>query len=516
MPIVTLHGVIVDTLNGKVQGIERRGVHQFRGIPYARAERFGPPEPVDPWSGVRDATSFGPSAPQNQSATEALLGGGERVTSEDCLSLNVFTPAPDERARPVMVWIHGGGFTGGSGDVVWYDGSALARANDVVVVTINYRLGVLGFLHLDHLDGAFAGSGANGIRDQVAALRWVADNIGGFGGDPADVTVFGESAGGMSVTTLLATPSARGLFRRAAAQSGAGAHTHPAGVAERVTDAVLDALHLSPGDVDGLRAAPVEDLLAAQAAVEAPRNPQVRGDGGVPVGALVFQPVVDGTVLPEAPLPAIRSGSATGVPLLLGTTADEWNLFHLPSRLAGPLDEDKLRRRIGRIVPDDRVEDVLDAYRGALPGADPDALLCAAMTDMVFAHPAAQLAAAQVETGTPVHAYRFDLPSAAMGGLLGACHTVDIPFVFDNLDRGGVETLLGGLDDEVRRLATLTSRAWAAFARTGSPSPAGPTWPAYDLLRRSTCVLDRTPGVEDDPRADRRLLWEELRPHATA
>jgi para-nitrobenzyl esterase len=502
--------VIVDTSSGKVQGLEAGGVHQFRGLPYARAERFRPPGPPEGWTGVREATEFGAIAPQNPSATERLLGAAERPSSEDCLFLNVYTPGPGDPVRPVMVWLHGGGFTAGSGDIVWYDGSTLARTHDVVVVTVNYRLGALGFLHLDHLDRGFAGSGTNGIRDQIAALTWVRDNIAGFGGDPGNVTVFGESAGAMSVGSLLGSPAAAGLFHRAIAQSGATAHVHAADTAEHVTGAFLGAL--GAGDLEALLDAPVDEMLQAQADVDAPLNQEVRGAGGVAVGALTFQPVVGGDVLPRSPLAAVRSGSAAGIPLVAGTTAEEWNLFHVTSRIAGPLDDERLRRRVARFVPDDGVDDVLDAYRHARPGADADALLCAAMTDMVFRHPATQLAEAQLAHTADVHLYRFDRPSTAMGGILGACHVIDIPFVFDNLDRGGVEMLLGGVDDATRRLATRTSAAWASFARHGSPATPDLDWPAYDTDGRATCVLDRTPRVDHDPEPELRAMWDELRP----
>jgi para-nitrobenzyl esterase len=508
----TVRRVIVDTLTGKVQGLERRGAHQFRGIPYARADRFRPPSPAEPWAGVRQATAFGPIAPQNPSATESFLGARRRPSSEDCLFLNVFTPGPGDPVRPVMVWIHGGGFTAGSSDVVWYDGSTLARTGDVVVVTINYRLGALGFLHLDHLDRAFAGSGVNGLRDQIAALSWVRDNIAGFGGDPGNVTVFGESAGGMSVGALLGSPAGAGLFHRAIAQSGAAAHVHAPATAERVTDAVVGALGAPAEALDALLAASVADLLRAQAAVDDPLNPAVRSDGGVAVGVLTFQPVVGGDVLPQPPLAAVRAGSAAGVPLVAGTTADEWNLFHLPARIAGALDADGLRRKVGRFAPADRVDDLIDAYRRARPSADPDGLLCAAMTDMVFRHPATQLAEAHVAHTPDVAMYRFDRPSTAMGGVLGACHAIDVPFVFDNLDRGGVDVLLGGLDDDTLRLGARTSAAWAAMAHTGAPVTDDLRWPAYDLDRRATCVLDRTTHVDDDPEPELRVLWEELRP----
>jgi para-nitrobenzyl esterase len=506
--------VIVDTTQGKLSGLEKRGIHQFRGIPYARAERFRGPEPVEPWSGVREATTFGPSAPQNPSPTEAFMGGRERPSDEDCLFLNVFTPAPDDRARPVMVWIHGGAFTAGGADIPWYDASTLARTGDVVVVTINYRLGVLGFLHLEHLEPAFAGSGVNGIRDQVAALRWVRDNIAGFGGDPGNVTIFGESAGAMSVGTLLATPDARGLFHRAIAQSGAGAHVHAPAAAERVTEAVLAELDLSPSSLDWLLAAPVDDLLRVQAAVDVPNHPRVRRDGGLPFGVLTFQPVVDGAVLPRPPVEAVRDGDAAGIPLVVGTNADEWNLFHVQARIAGALDDDALRRRVARLVPADRADDVIDVYRTADLGADPDGLFCALMTDMVFLHPSVQLAEAHLTHTPDVHAYRFDLPSAAMDGVLGACHALEVPFVFDTLDRGGVDMFLGGVDDGARGLAARTTRAWTTVAHEGAPAHDDLTWPAYDVGDRRTCILDRTPRTEGDPRRERRLLWQELRPYS--
>jgi para-nitrobenzyl esterase len=507
--------VIVDTSAGKVRGIEKRGVQQYRGIPYARAERFRAPRPVEPWPGVRDASEFGLIAPQNPSPTEALLGAQDRPSGEDCLVLNVFTPGADDAARPVMVWIHGGAFVAGSGNVVWYDGSNLARTGDVVVVTINYRLGALGFLHLGHLEPDLAGSGANGIRDQVAALEWVRDNIAAFGGDPGRVTIFGESAGGMSVGTLLGTPAAAGLFHAAIAQSGAAHHNHLPDVAEWVTGGFLDALGLSPTSADALATVPVEDVLRAQAAIEQRVQADGRRDEGPGVGALTFQPVVDGAVLPAPALDAVRAGSAAGVPLVAGSNADEWNLFHLRARLNGPLSDDQVRRRLGRLVGTDRVDDVLDVYRRARRQADPDGLLCAVMTDHVFRMPAVRLAEAQAAHTNQVAMYRFDLASKAMDGALGACHAIEVPFVFDNLDRGGVDMLLGGLDDGSRGLAATLAGAWAAVARTSSPSHDSLDWPAYDLDRRLTCVLDRRPAIEADPDAETRALWDEIAPAAT-
>jgi len=499
--------VIVDTPSGPVQGLEKRDVLQFRGIPFARAERFRAPQRVEPWTEVRDATEFGLTAPQNAGLTEQLVGAQDRPSGEDCLVLNVFTPAADEGARPVMVWIHGGGFTSGAGSIPWYDGTNLARRGDIVVVTINYRLGALGFLQLGHLDPAFAGSGANGIRDQVMALEWVRDNIDAFGGDPGNVTIFGESAGGMSVGTLLGTPAAAGLFHGAIAQSGATAHTHTPEAAEWVTGAVLRALDLSPTSVDGLLAAPVDKLLAAQATVEAGRSLAFAEGEGPQVGALTFQPVVDGTVLPGPVLDAVAGGSAAGVPLVIGSTAEEWNLFHIRARATGGMSEEQLQRRVATLAGD-RAGDVIDAYRSGAAETGPDAVLCSIMTDHVFRIPAVRLAQAQLPHAPRVSMYRFDYASPA----LGACHAIDVPFAFDNLDRRGVDMLLGGLDEKSHTLAGRTAQAWVTAARTGSPAHEDLDWPAYDTGERLTCLLDREVAVESDPGAQRRALWDELSP----
>jgi para-nitrobenzyl esterase len=504
-------GVIVDTPSGTLQGLEKRGVLQFRGIPYARAERFRAPRRVESWPDVRDATEFGPMAPQPGAPDNGVWGGRPGGGSEDCLVLNVFTPAGGlAGSRPVLVWIHGGGFTGGSGNVPWYDGTKLAANGDVVVVTINYRLGALGYLHLAHLDPDLAGSGANGIRDQVMALEWVGDNVAAFGGDPARVTIFGESAGGMSVGTLLGTPAAAGLFHGAIAQSGACANVQRVEVAADVADRFVAALDLAPGDVAGLLAAPLDAVLAAQTRVDARAQGAPPDGAGPRYGLLTFQPVVDGTVLPQPPLDAVRAGSAAGVPLVAGSTADEWNLFHLRSRINGALSEDQARRRLGTVVGADRLDDLWDAYRTARPGADPDAVVCAAMTDYVFRIPAVRLAEAQL-AHAPVSMYRFDYASPSFG----ACHAIDVPFVFDNLDRRGVDIMLAGtdgLDDAAFRLAGRTARAWTTMAHTGAPAHDDLPWPAYDTDDRPTCLLDRQPDVAADPEGEVRRLWEELSP----
>lgn len=505
--------MIVATSAGKVEGLAKGGVLQFRGIPYATAERFGSPEPVEPWEGVRDATAFAPMAPQNRSPLESLLGAQDRPSGEEnCLALNVFTPATDDGARPVMVWIHGGAFVAGSGDVPWYNGTNLVGMSDVVVVTINYRLGAFGFLHLGPLAPELPTSGNNGIVDQIAALRWVRENIAAFGGDPSNVTIFGESAGGMSVGTLLATPQAAGLFSGAIAQSGAAANVHSSDRAQWVTDRLLEAAGLAHTAIDGLLALSVDELLAAQAQVESALQEGAGADVGMgpAYGVLAFQPVVDGTLLPQHPLEAVQGGSAAGVPLVIGTTADEWNLFHIQFRQSGPLTEDALRRRLGRIVGAERVDDTLDAYRVVHPNADFDGVLCAVMTDKVFRMPAIRLAQAQLPHAPRVSMYRFGYRSTAFDGVLGACHAIDIPFVFANLDKRGVGMFVGGIDDDARHLSERCARAWTSAARTGSPEHDNLAWPSYDLDHRATCELDGTPRVSRDTDAVLRRLWDEL------
>src|SRR5262245_31230804 len=309
------------TAQGLVEGSERDGILRFAGIPFAApttgGRRYRPPEPHESWEGVRSATACGPTAPQID-AMAAMFGAQPEPQDEACLYLNVFTPAVDDARRPVMVWIHGGAFVLGSGSGPGYDGSSLARRGDVVVVSINYRLGALGFLHLAELSGDYASSGNLGILDQIAALEWVRDNIAAFGGDPDNVTIFGESAGGMSVGTLLGTPAARGLFHKAIPQSGAAHNASPAAHASEVTAQFLQAASL--GGLDDLLGLPVEAVVAAQqefsnrffTSIEAQLAP-----GGTV--RLPFQPVVDGQMLDRRPIDNVARGNAAGVPVLIGT-----------------------------------------------------------------------------------------------------------------------------------------------------------------------------------------------------
>jgi para-nitrobenzyl esterase len=492
---------------GELRGSEHDGIVRFAGIPYAAsisgAARFRPPAPPEPWSGVRDATAYGPIAPQHDFMA-VFLGGEPEPQDEDCLYLNVFTPGVDDARRPVMVWIHGGAFILGSGSSPGYDGSALARRGDVVVVTINYRLGALGFLHLGYLDDDYHGSGNAAILDQVAALEWVRDNITAFGGDPGNVTIFGESAGGMSVGTLLGTPAARGLFHKAIPQSGAAHNATPAVHAAEVAQQYLDAA--GAATVEDLLELPTEQVLTAQAQFSMGTFTDLESQlSSASDFRIPFQPVVDGVVLEHRAIDAIAAGAAAGIPVLIGTCRDEWNLFKFMDPT--PIDDDVLLRRFEKVFPDGAA--AVDVYRSALPGQVPADLFGAAVTDLVFRQPAIRLAEALTANGSPVYSYLFTWASPAMGGMLGSCHALDVPFVFGNLDTAGLGMLLG--DAPPHDLAETVMDSWLAFARTGNPSnDRVGEWPTYDEENRPTMELGDQVQVLGDPEPERRQLWHAL------
>lgn len=488
-------GVIVDTLQGKVEGTAGDGVWSFKGIPYAAppvgARRFLPPAPPQSWEGVRPAATHGPVMSQNASLVERIFGGTEREMSEDALTLNVWTAGTDA-ARPVLVWIHGGAFTTGSGSIPWYDGTRFARKG-AVVVTINYRLGALGFLHLGDIAGeAYASSGNNGLLDQVAALEWVRDNIAAFGGDPGNVTVFGESAGAMSIGTLLGMPRAKGLFHKAILQSGAASHVESRERGTKVARELLDALGT---DVAGLHELPVERILA------------VSGNLGEAVGddELRYLPTVDGVTFPQPPLDAIAAGLNADVPVLIGTTRDEWNLFALGDPRFQGLDDVALQAHAANLFRGhERAARAIETYRGARPNADAAALLSGMITDSVFRIPALRLVERHLEAGGRAHVYLFTWATPAFDGRLGSCHALEIPFVFDNLDAPGVNFLTGG--SAPQSLADAMHDAWLRFAGTGDPG-----WTPYDVDRRPTMVFDAESAVQDDPQGVERRCWEDVR-----
>lgn len=496
--------VIVPTTGGQVQGTAAGGVHTFLGIPYGGdtggPNRFGPPPPVTPWAGVRDATSYGPSAPQPQSPEAgAMMGtfGGmlEPSLGEDCLVLNVWTPdtQPSPAGRPVLVYFHGGGHTSGSGSWPAYDGAALARQGDAVVVTVNHRLGLLGYLYLAELGGdRYATSGVNGILDLVAALAWVRDNIAGFGGDPGSVLAYGESGGGWKTSALLAMPSARGLYRTACLMSGHGSRCTSTEEATALAERTLSFLGLDASRIAELYDVPVERLLEAQTAA----------------GVVGFAPVADGAHIAGNPLDLLGSDQGPDVPLLIGTTRDEFLTFALQlPQPEQPADDAWLVGHLAGIAGD-AADKLVAGYRAERPEASTRDLEMAIMTDQHMRIGSIRMAEAAATTGAAgTYMYRFDWESPALGGILKAGHGVDYPFFFDNLDTAIVTSEGPGRAE----LAAQMTGALLAFARTGDPNHDGlPEWPRYDAERRATMVFDQDCHVLDDPDGAERALWTDL------
>jgi para-nitrobenzyl esterase len=497
---------IATTAQGRVRG-ERRGAHlAFRGLPFAKppvfALRFAAPEPPEPWADVRPAIEFGPSAPQGLPAAPGMLAEGPQ--SEDCLYLNVYTPALDGARRPVMFWIHGGAFVVGSGSQPLYDGGRMAERGDVVVVTINYRLGALGYLYLGQHGDWGAPNAAQ--LDQVAALRWVRDNIAEFGGDPNNVTIFGESAGSMAVCTLLAMPAARGLFHRAIAQSGASLRLLRPDNAARITEALLKELGIPAPSSQRLRDVPLERILQAQLA--AGRDPlTMRG----------FSPVCDGVTVPRQPDELFASGEGADVPLLIGTNRDEMNLFNAPllRDVDKPLDDASAIAVLQGSLPRrarERAPSLLSTYEQSraarnLPHGN-RALLGAIQGDMRFRIPAIRFAEAYRARNERVFMYLFTYASPAMRGALGACHGLEIPFVFGTIDKP-LQDRFAGKGPVVQALSEQMMDAWISFARNDAPGhPRLGDWPPYEPERRATMVVDKQSGLQFAPFDEEREVWD--------
>ncbi len=495
-------GPLVQVKDGAVRGTVRSGVSAFLGIPYAAApfgaNRMRPPQPAVPWDGERDATSYGPTAPKGDyPAQYARLFPEVVIPGEDCLNLNVWTPDPGATGLPVLVWIHGGSFMNGSGSVGAYDGSLFAR-NGVVCVTINYRLAAEGFLFLD--DGI-----ANlGLLDQLAALRWVQANISAFGGDPARVTVAGESAGAMSVTTLLSMPLAEGLFAQAIVESGAAAHTLTADEGMKVGGYLADALGV-PADREAIKAVPLATLVqtASDLVVEVQTNPDPARWGQLALSLLPFAPVVDGSVLPAAPLTAFAAGQGSGVPLLIGSNRDEARLFLVAAATIDLIDDATLAAVAGayRLTPDQ-----LAVYRANRPDASPGDILAAVISDWFFRIPPIRVAEARAAAagGGSTWMYRFDYPEPQDNHRLGACHGAEIPFVFDTTTLDEVHPRVGEAPSQA--VADQVHQVWVNFITRGDPG-----WAAYDTGRRVTGLLAGEINAAGDPAGDERALWDSIR-----
>ena len=504
---------VAQTAAGLVRGSEEDGLWVFRGVPYAHAApgrgRWRRPGAPVPWTGVRDALAWGPIAPQSPPIPGLSLAGDPVDADEDCLNLNIWTPGLDDARRPVMVWHHGGGFTTGSGASALFDGRHLAAAG-VVVVTFNYRLGALGYLSHPDLAGTQDDATGNwGLYDQLALLQWVQDHIGEFGGDPGNVTVFGESAGSMSIADVLCAPVAAGLFRRAVLQSGPPATgTVPWGA--RRAERLAGILGRSSTRRDALEAVAPGELVAATRQLAA----EIPGDGGLP---LPFLPVVDGTVLDRSPELSMADPAATRVPVLVGVTRDEAALYITPDPSSVDLEGEGVARRLGRLVSAAAAEAIVEAYADARsarhePVAGRD-LWTAVVSDYVFRLPSLHLAELYASHGAQAYSYLFTWESPFLGGAFGSCHGLDVPFVFGSLANPAVHPFTGGGEDAFA-LSMRMQQAWLAFARTGDPScDAVGDWPAYDDAGRPTMVFGRDTGLEDDPRGPERAVWDAVDAH---
>ena len=497
----------LEITHGKLKGTEKGGIYAFKGIPYALPPvgelRWQPPQDPWPWTGVLNASEFGKWAPQNKSAMDAIMGAEEGEQSESCLTLNVWTPGLDDAKRPVMVWIHGGGFTIGSGAQGVYEGQTLARHGDVVVVTINYRLGIFGFANLKEVTGGkIPATGNEGLLDQAKALSWVQDNIDLFGGDPNNVTIFGESAGGMSTGGLLALPEARGLFHKAIPQSGACHTAASMDTAPLVGEAIMKATGL---DADSLASASVEVLLRAQRHIE---GGKVEGYPLAKLGSLPFRPVIDGSVLPALPINSIRNGYAPSIPIMAGSTLDEWRLFGALSPAIKSLTDETMGKRMAYLIGEDHIAGLVDSYKEGLSARGieptPPEIFMAIQTDRIFRIPAIRLLEGQQAHNAQVYSYIFDWKSPAARGALDACHAVELAYVFGTHTKPGAEKFYGEGTGAVA-LATATMDAWTAFARDGNPG-----WQSYDIGSRTTYLFGENCRAENAPMEIERAAWDKV------
>jgi para-nitrobenzyl esterase len=490
-------GAVVETAAGKVAGLVSGPVRIFKGIPYGAptegAARFMSPRRPAPWSGVREATRLGPRCPQPATPglmPEEAIDLDYGPQSEDCLYLNVWTASLDAAAkRPVMVWFHGGGYAVGSGGSVRYDGSNLARKHGVVVVTVNHRLNAFGFLDLSTLgSGRFAESGNVGMLDIVAALEWVRDNIAGFGGDPGNVTVFGESGGGGKVSTLMGMPGAKGLFHRVIAQSGVALRGTPAEAAATTARSFLGQLGVATGDLDRLQEIPFDRIVAA---LEAARPP------------LGFGPVVDGRVLPRHPFDPDAPVVSADVPLLIGSNLTERTFF--PDTPLDAIDDAALLGHVKRYTSlgDAEAARLIAAYRKNRAGADNTMIYQLLSADWWMTANVTTQAERKAKLGrAPAYVYHFEKPTPVRGGKLKVPHTLEIAYAFDNID---VSTAVTGAGADKQALADTMSAMWTAFARTGNPSIAGLKWEPYLADHRAVMVLDDKPRLVLDPYREERL-----------
>jgi len=498
-------GPAVETTSGKVRGVIQGGTHIFRGIPYgastAGSNRFMPPSKPEPWTGVREAFQNGPTAPQLGGPINSLILNHTPTApkGEDCLVINVFTPGvKDARKRPVMVWLHGGGFAGGAGTPLAFDGTDLARSGDVVVVCVNHRLNIFGYLYLADVGGEkYTDSGNAGLLDVVAVLQWVRDNIAQFGGNPGNVTLFGQSGGGLKISNLLAMPPAKGLFHRAIIESGSALKGISREDANKTTERVLAKLNIQKDQIDELQKLPVERLLSAI---------DTRGSApGTP--PLNLGPVVDGRSLPRDPFEPAAPEISADVPLIIGSVNTEGTFFTPPDSPLFSLDEAGMRTRLTARYGE-QTEKLIELYRKEMPNATPSQIYF-----LITAFPAAAITQAERKVAqgkAPVYMYLFTWETPVEGGRRYSPHTIELPFVFNNVVEQPEEV---GNGPELQPLADKVSGAWTAFARTGVPSAVGtPKWLAYTANERATMIINNEWKVVNDPRHEARLIINSLPP----
>ena len=504
---------IVETRYGKIRGVSNDGVYAFKGIPYgastAGANRFMPPQKPAAWSGVRDCLEWGPLAPQGKSSANPGPGMGRdfatffgtrpdspSAQSEDCLVLNVFTPGLDDKKRPVMVWIHGGGFGIGGGAGARANGTNLARRQDVVAISLHHRLGALGYCHLGDLDPAFEHSGNVGQLDLIAALEWVRDNVAAFGGDPQRIMVHGESGGGGKIGTLLGMPKAKGLFQRAVLQSGTANRLQTREDATKWVEMFLKELEIPKTQIRQLQQLPIDRLVAAASKLDL-ANPRGPRSGFVPT-----QGTID---LPTAPLDAVTNGSAR-IPIMLGCTKHEMALMLMGMGVDPRNVTDEQMQARARGLLGEKSAQLIAGYRAIHPDYSPGDLLVRMWTDSMRMG-AIELAEAHVKAGgAPTYMYMFTWETPVLPHLKAA-HGIDGTFYFDNTE--SVEMAQGNAG--ALALAKKASTAWAAFARNGKPAAPGlPAWPEYSLEKRETMILTDEPHLENDPLREDRLLRVKL------
>jgi len=495
---------VVETRYGRLAGRSLDGVEAFLGVRYARAPigelRFRAPRPPEPWSGTCAAQEFGPIAPQLPPSFSTLLPKSHLPTSEDCLTLNVWTPGSGSGNRPVLVWLHGGGLVSGSGADPVSCGESLARRGDVVVITLNYRIGLLGFYFHPELEDAQAGVCGNwGILDQIEALHWISENISEFGGDPDNVTLIGSDAGGVCASLVATSPLRGRLIRRCIVQSAPTLATRVP-LALEIGDELLEHAGLAPRAAKQLRSLELEQLLGLQ-----PRWAE-----RMRRGQISLRPVADGVSIAEDPLVALNRGAAAGIDLLQGTNRDEYRLFGMRDARRATLDEEGLGKRIERIAPTLDARHIIESYRELRrargDAASPWDIWCAVQTDRLIRVPSLRFASEWARAGCSTYSYLFSWESPYSDGSLGACHGLEQPFVF------GTHTLMpefAGASREAFELAEHVQDAWISFARIGNPThPHIPPWPRFALPRRATFVLDDECRTINAPCEAERVLWD--------